>query len=116
MIGTITLNPSIDQNIIVPDFVKDDTNRAREIIETPGGKGINVSKVVRELGGKTHAFALLGGLAGKRLAELVKKLEFPLTAVPVEGQTRVNIVISDIKDQHSLVSALRAPPYIQVMS
>jgi 1-phosphofructokinase family hexose kinase len=98
VIGTITLNPSIDQNIIVPDFVKDDINRASKIIETPGGKGINVSKVIRELGGRTHAFALLGGWTGQRLAELVKKLDFPLTAIPIEGQTRVNIVISDIKD------------------
>ncbi len=106
MIGSITLNPSIDQHIIVPDFVKDDTNRAREIIETPGGKGINVSKVVRELGGRTHAFALLGGMTGTRLAELVKKLDFPLTAIRVSGSTRVNIVISDIKDHtQSRISA-----------
>ncbi len=107
MIGTITLNPSIDQNIIVPDFVKDDINRASKIIETPGGKGINVSKVIRELGGRTHAFALLGGSTGLRLAELVKKLDFPLTAIPVEGQTRVNLVISDIKDHTQ--SRINAP-------
>ena len=106
MIGTITLNPSIDQHILVPDFVKDDANRATKIIETPGGKGINVSKVIRELGGQTHAFALLGGLTGQRIRELVKKLDFPLTSVAIKGNTRVNTVISDLKDKtQSRISA-----------
>lgn len=48
MIGTITLNPSIDQHMLVERLDKDDTNRAKQILETPGGKGINVSKVMRE--------------------------------------------------------------------
>ena len=106
MIGTITLNPSIDTHWIVDDFVKDDTNRARQVIETPGGKGINVSKVVRELGGKTRAYALLGGFAGERLKELVVPLNFPLTSVSIRGLTRINIIISDVKDgTQSRVSA-----------
>ncbi len=106
MIGTITLNPSIDMHWIVDDFVKDDTNRAREVIETPGGKGINVSKVVRELGGKTHAYAILGGLAGERLKELAVPLDFPLSSVPIRGVTRINTLISDLKDKtQSRISA-----------
>ena len=67
MIGTITLNPSIDQHILVHDLVKDDTNRAKSMTDTAGGKGINVSKVVRELGGRTRAYALLGGFPGEYL-------------------------------------------------
>jgi len=106
VIGTITLNPSIDMHWIVDDFVKDDTNRARQVIETPGGKGINVSKVVRELGGKTRAFSVLGGLAGERLKELAAPLDFPLTSVPIRGFTRINMIISDVKDRtQSRISA-----------
>lgn len=106
MIGTITLNPSLDHNWIVEGFVKDDTNRVKELIETPGGKGVNVSKVVRELGGRTHAFALLGGLAGARHKRLTRSLDFPLTEVPIAGETRINIVLTDIKDRtQSRISA-----------
>ncbi len=106
VIGTITLNPSVDMHWIVDDFVKDDTNRARRVIETPGGKGINVSKVVRELGGKTHAYAVLGGLVGERLKELAVPLDFPLTSVTVRGFTRMNMIISDVKDRtQSRISA-----------
>ena len=99
MIGTITLNPSIDQNIFVRGLVKDDTNRAKRIIETAGGKGINVSKVVRELGGVTKAYALLGGFPGDYLKVLASPLDFPLIAEPVRGNTRLNTVITDLKDE-----------------
>ena len=65
MIATITLNPSIDQYLVVPELHKDDTNRASSVLNFSGGKGANVSKVVRELGGPTHAYALLGGFVGE---------------------------------------------------
>ena len=54
MIATITLNPSIDQHILVRHLRKDDANRALSVESHAGGKGANVSKVVRELGGTTH--------------------------------------------------------------
>ena len=98
MIGTITLNPSIDQNILVDKLLKDDTNRARDIFETAGGKGINVSKVVRELGGSTRAYALLGGFAGEYLKELARPLDFSLIHHAVKGHTRVNTVVTDLED------------------
>ena len=98
MIGTITVNPSIDQLILVRGLVKDDANRAVSVLYYPGGKGINVSKVIRELGGTAHAFALLGGKSGELLKELLQKLNTPLTAVAVKGGTRINTIITDLKD------------------
>ncbi len=99
MIATITLNPSIDQHIEVKTLVKDDANRARSVLETGGGKGINVSKVVRELGGSTVAYALTGGFTGRWLVERVKKLDFPLRDFSIHGSTRVNTIITDIEDR-----------------
>ena len=99
MIGTITLNPSIDRNLRVLGLVKDDANRAQEVWETAGGKGINVSKVLRELGAPTRAYALLGGFAGDYLKELARSLDFPIVSIPVRGQTRINTVITDIRDK-----------------
>jgi 1-phosphofructokinase family hexose kinase len=98
MIATITLNPSIDQNLVVRGLVKDDANRAQDIYRYPGGKGLNVSKVVRELGGPTKAWALVGGFSGEAWREGVKKMDIDFHADSVSGETRVNTVITDLKD------------------
>ncbi len=98
MIGTITLNPSVDQHWIVDGLAKDDANRAKAVRQTPGGKGINVSKVIRELGGDTRAYALLGGFPGRFLKELVKPLDFRLSSVAIKGNTRINTIVTDLKD------------------
>lgn len=98
MIATITLNPSIDQNIIVSGLVKDDANRALEILRYAGGKGVNVSKVVRELGGPTFAYSLEGGLTGEIWKKCLKTLDIPFYAMPVEGETRMNTILTDRHD------------------
>ncbi len=99
MIRTITLNPSIDRNIHVRSLLMDDTNRAEKISDTAGGKGLNVSKVVRELGGQTKAYVLLGGHLGEWFADLAKPLDIPLVLTPIRGATRLNIVLTDQKTQ-----------------
>lgn len=107
MIGTITMNPSIDQHIIVEELVKDDANRALSVERYPGGKGVNVSKVVRELGGKTHAYSLSGGFPGAFWESLLKPLDIPYTATRVKGETRINTIITDIDDKtQTRISAL----------
>lgn len=98
MIGTVTLNPSIDREILIDELVKDDAIRARRIIDTAGGKGVNVSKVVRELGGKTKAFAVTGGLEGRLYAAKIRTLGFPYRLLPIAGQTRLNIILTDRDD------------------
>ncbi|OGW91546.1 MAG: hypothetical protein A3D28_04735 [Omnitrophica bacterium RIFCSPHIGHO2_02_FULL_63_14] len=99
MIATITLNPSIDQHVLVEGFVKDDANRAKRVMDDPGGKGLNVSKVVRELGGRTHAYGFSAGHVGLYWETLVRRLDIPFTAVRVCGQTRINTIITDLKDR-----------------
>ncbi len=99
MIGTITLNPSIDQHILVKHLVKDDANRALWVGRYPGGKGINVSKVLVELGGRTHAYALVGGFSGEFLQKLVEPLNIPLTTLSINGETRINTIVTDVADQ-----------------
>ena len=98
MIATITLNPSIDQHIIVRNLVKDDANRAEAVFRYPGGKGVNVSKVIRELGGKSRAYALVGGFTGEFWKELVQELDIPYFAAPIHGDIRINTILTDLKD------------------
>lgn len=61
MIVTITLNPAIDKTIELNHFSLGALNKVENAILDPGGKGINVSKVVESLGGKSIATGFLGG-------------------------------------------------------
>ncbi len=98
MIGTITLNPSIDQHIFIENLVKDDSNRADRVVYDPGGKGINVSKVVQELGGRTRAYAPAGGDTGNWLCGLLRAEALPFCITPIRGQTRINTFLTDTDD------------------
>ncbi len=65
MIFTVTLNPTIDQTLVLERFVAGDTLRVKSSRFDPGGKGINVSRVVRELGGESIAMGFAPGGLGR---------------------------------------------------
>ncbi len=98
MIATVTLNPSIDQHLLVRGLVKDDANRAHRIFRYPGGKGANVSKVAHELGAPTCAYALVGGFTGAYWKHLMQGLDIRYRAFPVKGDTRINTILTDLAD------------------
>lgn len=95
MIRTVCLNPAIDKTIQVPNFTLDAVNRVTELRSDAGGKGINVSKVVKELGGSSRAYALLAGDAGRTIASMVAEMGIDLIAVELAGETRTNTKIVD---------------------
>lgn len=99
MIGTITINPSIDQHMLIDKLVKDDAIRVHEIKRYPGGKGINVSRAIKELGGETIAFTVAGGCAGYMLKSLLSEQTIPFEAVDVLEETRINVIITDRSDR-----------------
>lgn len=99
MIGTVTINPSIDQHMLIDKLVKDDAIRVREIKRYPGGKGINVSRAIKELGGETVAFSIAGGCVGYMLKSLIAEQEIPFEAVDVLEETRINVIITDASDR-----------------
>lgn len=99
MIGTITLNPSIDQHIVIDKLVKDDAIRARESRRDPGGKGINVSRAVKELGGQTIALGVAGGCAGYMLRSLMAEKGIAFDALELPEESRINVIITDLSDR-----------------
>ena len=95
MIYTVTLNPALDKTVEIPGMALDTVNRITEMRTDPGGKGINVSKVIAKLGGDSCAVGILGGESGRTLEKLLENENFTTQFRFVEGQTRTNIKIID---------------------
>lgn len=95
MIYTVTLNPALDKTVEIPGMALDTVNRITEMRTDPGGKGINVSKVIAKLGGESCAAGILGGGSGKMLEKLLEGEPFATRFHFVEGQTRTNLKIID---------------------
>ena len=93
MIATVTLNPSLDEWVELPVLRLGRLNRATRCARYPGGKGLNVSRVVHELGGRTVAFALAGGEDGAILSHWLHRLRLQHEFVTVAGSTRNNYKI-----------------------
>ncbi len=98
MIYTVTLNPSIDKYMLVDRLTKDDTLRATDLHQDPGGKGINVSRALKELGAETLAFGIIGGCPGYMLKSYMMDREVPFEYVEIMEETRINVVILDKSD------------------
>lgn len=99
LIVTVTLNPAIDRTVTVESFSIDKVNRVKEVQRDAGGKGLNVSKTIKALGGESEALVLLGGRNGKWISEEAARLGIQLIAVPVEGETRENIKIVGLNEK-----------------
>ena len=95
MIATVTLNPSLDRTVTVEELVLDEANRWTNLRQDPGGKGINVSRVIHELGGKTVAYGFIGGLDGETLKQLLKQHGVPFDFTQIKGEIRSNFIIAD---------------------
>ncbi len=95
MILTVTLNPALDKTVTLPGFAVNTVNRVQNVRLDPGGKGINVSKSVHALGGKTLAISVLGGASGGYIKSALDDMGIPNDMVIAEGVTRTNLKIVD---------------------
>ena len=90
MIVTVTMNPAIDKTVEIDSLIQGGLNRIKKVEYDAGGKGINVSKTIRELGGKSIAAGFLGGNNGKTIASVLKAKGIESDFVWVDGETRTN--------------------------
>ena len=73
MIYTVTFNPSLDYIVSVDNFTCGIVKRTTDEIIFPGGKGINVSMVLKNLGIENTALGFLAGFKGNRIQDLLEK-------------------------------------------
>ena len=95
MIITVTLNPALDKTVTMPGFAVNTVNRVQSTRLDPGGKGINVSKSVKALGGRTLAISVLGGATGGYIKASLDKMAIPNDMVITGDSTRTNLKIVD---------------------
>ena len=97
MIATITLNPCLDRTITVYGLKVDEVNRWSSARLYAGGKGIDVSRAIHEMGGRTIAYGFIGGPAGRVAEILLDEEGVPFSFTPIEQETRTNFIITDTK-------------------
>ena len=95
MIYTVTLNPALDKTVEIPSMTLNRVNRITNLRTDPGGKGINVSKVIQKLGGTSIACGILGGTTGERILASLKEMGLETCFAWEKGETRTNVKIID---------------------
>lgn len=94
MIYTVTFNPSLDYMVSVDNLKLGKVNRTNQEIMNPGGKGINVSMVLRNLGFDSIALGFCAGFTGQEIVRLMKEQGICSDFIQVEqGLSRINVKI-----------------------
>ena len=97
MIYTVTFNPSLDYIVSVEDFKLGLTNRTSLELILPGGKGINVSTVLGNLGIENTALGFLAGFTGKEIERRLKEMGVASDFIEInEGVSRINLKLKSI--------------------
>ena len=94
MIYTLTINPSIDYVMEMDELKPGKMNRSKSTYLLPGGKGINVSTVLKRLGMENVAVLPIAGFSGEKLLEMISKENLSYDAFRLqEGDTRINVKV-----------------------
>ncbi len=101
MIYTVTFNPSLDYIVSVDHFHLGEVNRTSEELMFPGGKGINVSMVLKNLGIDSTALGFMAGFTGREIVRLLDETNIKNKFITVdEGMSRINVKLrSDVESE-----------------
>ena len=96
MIYTVTFNPSLDYIVSIDSFQMGKTNRTTNELMLPGGKGLNVSTVLHNLGIENTALGFTAGFVGEELKRLAKETGYHCAFIDVpNGVSRINVKMKD---------------------
>ncbi|WP_334075919.1 MULTISPECIES: 1-phosphofructokinase [Paenibacillus] len=121
MIYTMTLNPSIDFVVEVHDLELGSLNRMERDLKLPGGKGINVSRILNRLGAENTALGFLGGFTGGFIEQFLKQESVRTDFVQIAGDTRINIKLkhgeeTEINGQGPKIGSAESDALLQKLS
>jgi len=94
-IVTLTLNPAVDIACSTPRVEPEEKLRTTGEYYDPGGGGVNVARVIHDLGGDARAIILVGGATGLLYEELLGGHGVPYDALPIRGRTRVALNVRE---------------------
>lgn len=98
MIYTVTFNPSLDYIVSVDDFKLGMTNRTSSELMLPGGKGINVSIVLKNLGLDSTALGFIAGFTGDEIARSLENMGVKSGFIRInKGISRINLKLKSIE-------------------
>ena len=97
MIATVTLNPSLDEHIMVRGLAVEETNRWDRLHRYAGGKGIDMSRAIHTMDGITTAYGFIGGPNGRVVEILLDEEGVSFSFTPIQQETRINFIITDTK-------------------
>ena len=97
MIYTVTFNPSLDYIVSVDDFKLGNTNRTSSELILPGGKGTNVSTVLKNLGLESTALGFVAGFTGNEIVKRLNDMGIKSDFISIEnGISRINLKLKSI--------------------
>lgn len=105
MIVTITMNPSIDISYPLDTLSLDQVNRAANVSKTAGGKGLNVTRVLHELGGEVLATGVIGGFHGDYVKYQLDNEGIVHDFSTIQGETRNSIAVLHEGKQTEILEA-----------
>jgi 1-phosphofructokinase/tagatose 6-phosphate kinase len=95
MIITVTLNTALDKTLSVPNFRLGRRHRTVEQTTMPGGKGVNIARVLKALGQPVIATGLAGGSTGTRIVDQLTQLSVLSDFVRIREESRTNTAVID---------------------
>src|SRR3712207_4952223 len=95
MIITVTLNTAVDKTLAVPNFRLGRRHRTVDQTSMPGGKGVNVARVLKALGQPVIATGLAGGSTGTRIVEQLTQMSVLTDFVRISEDSRANTAVID---------------------
>lgn len=96
MILTVTLNPAVDKTYRATQLISGHVNRMDSMRSFPGGKGINVSRILRQYGQPVTATGFLGGHTGRWIADRLQEAGISCAFAETKGETRCSMnVVAD---------------------
>lgn len=98
MIYSLTLNPSLDYNMELNEVMLGNINRTANETTFPGGKGINVSQVLKRFNVDSKALGFLGGFTGDYIESFLESRDIPTDFIRVNGDTRINVKLKSAKE------------------